>query len=103
MRHVDVVVGNSSSGLIEAPVIGTPTVNIGDRQRGRLRAPSVIDCAESEAAIFSAVERALSDRFREIARRRQSPYGTGGASVKIKEVLKQVDLDRILLKSFNDL
>jgi UDP-hydrolysing UDP-N-acetyl-D-glucosamine 2-epimerase len=92
MRHVDAVVGNSSSGLLEAPAVGVPTVDIGPRQQGRLRAPSVVHCGESAAEIRQALETALSADHRTIAARRQSPYGRPGASRRIVDLLTVVDL-----------
>jgi UDP-N-acetylglucosamine 2-epimerase (non-hydrolysing)/GDP/UDP-N,N'-diacetylbacillosamine 2-epimerase (hydrolysing) len=103
MRHAAAVVGNSSSGLIEAPGMGVPTVNIGDRQRGRLRAESVIDCGNSEKEITRALQTALSPAFRRLARRRLSPYGDGKSSPRIVKILKSVDLSGILFKTFYDL
>lgn len=103
LREADVVMGNSSSGIIEAPSAKTATVNIGDRQRGRVRAPSVIDCGESRTEIVRAVDRALSPQFREIVAAGETPFGTAGASERIKVVLKETLLDGILLKRFNDL
>ncbi|MCX6027642.1 MAG: UDP-N-acetylglucosamine 2-epimerase [Chloroflexi bacterium] len=102
LREADVVLGNSSSGIIEAPTARTPTVNIGDRQRGRIRAPSVIDSAESAAAIVSAVQRALSPGFQKIAAKGETPFGSGGASKRIKRTIKEVPLDGILFKRFHD-
>lgn len=92
MRHVDAVVGNSSSGLLEAPAIGIPTVDIGPRQQGRLRAPSVVHCGESAAEIRQALETALSADHRAIAARRESPYGRPGAARRIVDLLAAVDL-----------
>ena len=74
----DAVVGNSSSGLIEAPAAGTPTVNVGGRQDGRLRAPSVIDCLLEPSAIVAAIRRALGAEMQACAARRESPYGAPG-------------------------
>jgi len=93
MRHCDLVLGNSSSGLIEAPSMGKPTVNIGQRQAGRQRAPSVIDCAADANAIRDAVERALSPAFLQLASRRENPYASAGLDVSrhIVEVLESVD------------
>jgi UDP-hydrolysing UDP-N-acetyl-D-glucosamine 2-epimerase len=102
MRAAAAVVGNSSSGIIEAPVLGVPTVNIGDRQRGRLRAASVIDCAPRERAIARALRKALSPEFRLKARRARSLYGDGRSAPRIVRVLRSVKLDGILLKKFND-
>jgi UDP-hydrolysing UDP-N-acetyl-D-glucosamine 2-epimerase len=100
MAQVDAVVGNSSSGIIEAPAMGKPTVNIGPRQQGRARAPSVIDCADDTDAIGSAIARALSPPAQATAARRESPYGPGGASKRIKDVLATVELEGLLAKAF---
>lgn len=106
LSHADVVIGNSSSGLIEAPAVGTPTVNLGTRQQGRLRAESVIDCDETAPAITAAVKRALSPSFRARLPGVRSPYGPhteGGASCRIAQVLRSVDLEGIAVKRFRDL
>lgn len=92
MRHVDAVVGNSSSGLLEAPAVGVPTVDIGPRQQGRLRAPSVLHCGESAAEIRQALDTALSAGHRAIAVRRESPYGRPGAARRIVDQLSTVNL-----------
>ncbi|EHM09234.1 UDP-N-acetyl-D-glucosamine 2-epimerase, UDP-hydrolysing [Thermanaerovibrio velox DSM 12556] len=103
LKHCDVVIGNSSSGITEAPSFGVPTVNIGDRQRGRLRAASVIDCEEDEGAIRGAIQRALSPEFRNSALRADNPYGKLGASRRIIKILKEFPLEGILEKGFFDL
>jgi len=103
ISHVDLVVGNSSSGLVEAPPLGTPTVDIGERQQGRLRADSVIHCAAAAADIRRAVDQALSPAHRAVAALRQTPYGEPGAAERIAEVLTSHRLDGILLKRFHDL
>ncbi len=92
MRHVDAVVGNSSSGLLEAPAVGVPTVDIGPRQQGRLRAPSVVHCGESTAEIRQALDTALSHEHRAITARRDSPYGKPGAARRIIDQLSTIDL-----------
>ncbi len=92
MHHVDAVVGNSSSGLLEAPAVGVPTVDIGSRQKGRLRAPSVVHCGETTSDIRLALEKALSSDHRAIAARRESPYGRPGAARRIIDLLSIVDL-----------
>jgi len=101
LHEVDVVLGNSSSGIIEAPAIPVGTVNIGDRQKGRPRASSVIDCPENSAAIISAIERALSSAFRKQVERTDSRYGEGGASTEIVKTLRRVELPAPR-KSFHD-
>ncbi len=102
-RLSSAVIGNSSSGLIEIPALGVPTVNIGDRQRNRLRAPSVIDCDDHEEAIAQAIAQALSPDFQARSQRRESPYGTPGAAQRIHRVLKETEVLGILKKRFHDL
>ena len=98
----DAVIGNSSSGLIEAPAMGTPTVNIGSRQSGRLRGNSVIEAEETADSVRKAIEKALSANFREKMVKSRSPYGAGGAAEKITDVLASADLSQILTKRFHD-
>ena len=92
MREVDVIVGNSSSGLTEAPALKKATVNIGDRQKGRLKAASVIDAAETCQDITRAIQLALSDVFCASLPDTVSLYGHGNVSQKIKSALKIVPL-----------
>ncbi len=103
MRHVNAVIGNSSSGIIEAPAFKVPTVNIGDRQAGRLKANSIIDCDENADSIASSIRKALSPDFHETLRGAESLYGTGEASGRIKQILKMVPLSDITRKRFFDL
>ena len=103
LQYVDAVVGNSSSGLAEAPSFGIPTVNIGDRQRGRLRASSVVDCEADAASIRAALQKALSPAFRDIARRTINPYGTGGAIEATLSVIEAIAGAPVLKKVFFDL
>ncbi len=103
LRHVDGVVGNSSSGLLEMPSFGKGTINIGERQHGRLRAASVIDCAPERAAITAAIQRLYSPAFQTTLKTVRNPYGDGGASRKIVEVLRDYPLDSILKKPFHNL
>lgn len=103
MREVDAVVGNSSSGLLEAPTFRKPTVNIGDRQSGRLKAHSVIDCAPDRASISAALRKALSTEFTHSIRDAQNPYGDGGASDRIVEIIRDLRLENAWKKSFHDI
>ena len=100
MRLVDVIIGNSSSGIIEAPTLCVPTVNIGDRQLGRLRAASVIDCKVDAKEMRHSIQKALSDEFKCIVKKTVSPYDNGNTAEAIKKVLKQVDLQKLLKKRF---
>ena len=102
LHHVDLVLGNSSSGIIEAPAIPVPTVNVGSRQQGRLRAPSVIDCDDDADAIIGAIKTALSVPFQKKINDVTSPYGDGRAAPRICRYLKHVPLDQPM-KSFHDL
>lgn len=102
LQYVDAVVGNSSSGLIEAPSFKIGTINIGDRQKGRIRASSVIDCEPRQDSIGSAFVKLYSDEFQTSLKSVQNPYGDGMVSQKIIEVLKKVELSNILKKSFYD-
>ena len=100
MAQVDAVVGNSSSGLYEAPSFGVPTVDIGDRQRGRLAADSVFHAGPTAEAIVAAIERALARGRRDTV----NPYGDGRASARIVEVLAALpDSASLLRKPFHAL
>jgi UDP-N-acetylglucosamine 2-epimerase len=94
LTHADLVVGNSSSGLHEAPSFDIPTVNIGDRQKGRLRATSVIDCVPERAAIRAAIKLALTRDCTGTV----NPYGDGHSSPRIVAVLKEIGNPVALLK-----
>jgi len=102
LRLADAVVGNSSSGIVEAPAAGVPSINIGDRQLGRLRAASIIDCPADPAVIGAALRTILEGRFR-VDPEQQLPYGRGGASQKIAATLRSIDLRAAFPKHFHDL
>jgi UDP-N-acetylglucosamine 2-epimerase (non-hydrolysing)/GDP/UDP-N,N'-diacetylbacillosamine 2-epimerase (hydrolysing) len=89
LRIADVVLGNSSSALIEAPLFGVPTVNVGDRQKGRLRGANVIDVEPEASAIELALHRALDPSFAAHARAAGSPYGDGHSGERIVAVLER--------------
>lgn len=101
MRESEVIIGNSSSALIEAPVLNKATVNIGDRQKGRLKATSVLDAEENKDAIVSAIRTALSEDFRAGLPVTKSLYGSGDVSRRIKDTLKGVVIG--MQKSFFDI
>ena len=102
LAHCDMVVGNSSSGLTEAPSFKKPTVNIGDRQRGRLKATSVIDCEPTTASISAALDRACSVDFIQSVGAAINPYGQGGAADKVLATLKAHPLGSLIPKVFFD-
>jgi len=103
LQFVDAVVGNSSSGLLEAPSFHIGTINIGDRQRGRLKALSVIDCAPSLEAICASLTKLYTPEFQHQLVTFISPYGDGGAVEKIIHILKYTPLADLLKKSFYDI
>ena len=100
MKHVDGVVGNSSSGLLEAPCFQKGTINIGDRQRGRLQAASVINCEPTRHSITAALVRLYSKEFQASLSKVRSPYGEGGASAAIVAKVKAVSLGTLHKKHF---
>lgn len=103
VAQVDGVVGNSSSGLTEVPSFRKGTINIGDRQRGRLQATSVINCNPTRLSIAAALERLYSTDFQESLHQVRNPYGDGGASEKIVAIIKSHAVEGIVKKTFYDL
>ncbi|UPT74550.1 MAG: UDP-N-acetylglucosamine 2-epimerase [Elusimicrobiota bacterium] len=100
LRRCAACVGNSSSGVIEAPLLRAPTVNVGPRQDGRLRAPSIVDCAPSAAAVSAALRRVLSPAFRSRLKGR-SPYRGGAVAGRIAAALAAADLSDAPRKTFH--
>lgn len=102
MRHAEFVLGNSSSGIIEAPALRVPSVNIGDRQKGRLQSAGTVNCGPEAGSILTAVRLAMSDEIRDKCRETESPYGDGHAAErtagKAVEVVLKGDIN--LKKSF---
>lgn len=99
MKHAEFVIGNSSSGIIETPAFHIPTVNIGDRQKGRLRAESVLDCGDTREEIAAAIRKAMSEEFRRTCCAAINPYGTGTAAEQIaKKAYETVLAGKIDLK-----
>ena len=103
IKYVSAVVGNSSSGLVEVPSVHVPTLNIGDRQKGRTRGESVLDCASDTASIIEGMNVILSADFKQKAKQAVNPYEKEGTVEKIFEVISSVELDKLILKSFYDL
>lgn len=103
LQYVDAMVGNSSSGLAEAPSFQIGTINIGDRQKGRIMADSVLNCKSDKESISNAFEELYADKFKETLKLSVNPYGDGCASLKIIEELKKIDLKNIIKKSFFDI
>ncbi len=104
MSYTDIVIGNSSSGIIEAPSFHVPTVNIGDRQKGRIQADSTVNCKPVTEEIKAAIMKALDPEFKEAIKNVSNPYGNGDVSSKIMERIKPLlDQEVNIKKSFYDL
>ncbi|WP_395303217.1 UDP-N-acetylglucosamine 2-epimerase [Pectobacterium polonicum] len=101
VKHASVVIGNSSSGIIEVPAFDVPTVNIGERQKGRLAAQSVLNCSADEKEIITAIEKALTRSYKLDHEKIVNPYGQGDASAKIISMIKSVEF--VANKTFYDL
>lgn len=103
LQFIDAVIGNSSSGIHEAPSFKVPTINIGDRQKGRVKAASIIDINANQDELKSALNYISTPEFNTELKKVENPYGRGNTSTKIMEVLKQVDFDTLKKKGFYDI
>jgi UDP-N-acetylglucosamine 2-epimerase (non-hydrolysing)/GDP/UDP-N,N'-diacetylbacillosamine 2-epimerase (hydrolysing) len=103
LKYCDAVIGNSSSGLIEAPTFNIPTINIGDRQKGRLAGETITQCGETVKEIYAAITKALSQESLAICQSSRNPYGKGDSSKQIVDKLVNFPLKGIIAKSFYDL
>jgi len=103
MCHVDAIIGNSSSGITEAPSFKIGTINIGERQKGRIKASSVIDCSPHQESIKNALEYLYSNKFQTLLKKTENPYGKGNSSKKVVKVLKTKLDENLLKKSFYNL
>lgn len=101
LQIVDIVIGNSSSGILEAPSFKVPTVNIGDRQKGRIKTASVIDCEPIEMDIVAACQKALSEKFKVLAQNVDNPYRQVGTAGKILQIIKNTDIFSLKKKFYN--
>ena len=100
MKQVEGVIGNSSSGIIEAPSLGVGTVNIGNRQRGRMKADSVIDCESDVESIRAAIATLFTSKHRSKLHSSNNPYGDGYVAEKVVTCLRDYPLDNLLNKKF---
>jgi GDP/UDP-N,N'-diacetylbacillosamine 2-epimerase (hydrolysing) len=103
LNIVDAIVGNSSSGILEMPTFKKPTINIGDRQLGRLKSTTVIDCKIEKKQIINSLKKIYSKKFKRKIKNSINPYGSYGASVKIVKILKKINLKNIMIKKFYDI
>lgn len=97
------IIGNSSSGIVEAPSLGIPTINIGNRQKGRIQAKSVINVDVNAGKISEALQQTKDENFIESPNDIENPYGDGNTTAKIMKVLNQVDFSLLKTKKFYDL
>ena len=102
-KYAACVAGNSSSGIIEVPSLGTPVVNIGSRQRGRIASSVVLHCPAEEEAVATCLRRALSSEHRALARVTPNPYEGKDTSAAIARILMEHPLENILRKNFHDI
>ena len=100
MKHSKLVLGNSSSGIIEAPSFKVPTVNIGDRQQGRVHASSVINCDTSEKSITKSIKYALGKDFFEKTKKIRNPYFKANTALNILKIIKNFNFTNDLKKEF---
>tara|TARA_X000000368_G_scaffold271741_1_gene215429 strand:- start:1528 stop:2679 length:1152 start_codon:yes stop_codon:yes gene_type:complete len=100
IKHCDIVIGNSSSGLIEAPSFKKPTIDIGDRQRGRIKSKSVLNCEPFETSISKSIEFALSESFQKKLKLIDNPYDNGNSSEIIVNKILETSKKNILKKKF---
>jgi GDP/UDP-N,N'-diacetylbacillosamine 2-epimerase (hydrolysing) len=103
MKYATAVIGNSSSGIVETPSFKVPTVNIGDRQKGRLKAESVIDCKPSVSLIASSIRKAISSEFQEMLKVVKTPYERAGTAARIVKKIKLSRPAELMKKSFYNL
>jgi GDP/UDP-N,N'-diacetylbacillosamine 2-epimerase (hydrolysing) len=101
--YCDGVIGNSSSGLLEVPSFKKATINIGERQRSRLKASSVVDCHPSASSILKAINHIFSSDFRDQLQSTINPYGSGGASAAIIRIIQDQHMENLIHKTFFDL
>ena len=103
MNYIDGVIGNSSSGLIEAPSFKIGTVNIGDRQKGRFKSKSVIDCKPIKSSILNGIKKLYSPNFQKVLNNVTNLYGSGESSSKIVKIIEKKDISNLLKKEFYNL
>jgi GDP/UDP-N,N'-diacetylbacillosamine 2-epimerase (hydrolysing) len=103
LNIVDAIVGNSSSGILEMPTFKNATINMGDRQLGRLKSSSIINCKIKKKEITNSLRKIYSKKFRNKIKYTKNIYGSFGSSIKIVKILKKINLKNILFKKFYDI
>ena len=102
-KYSDIVIGNSSSGIIEIPSFKKPTLNVGSRQDGRLKSGSIIDCSHNTNEILKKVTLAFSKKFYKKIKKIKNPYFNGNTSKKIKNIIKKTNFKNLIFKKFIDI
>jgi len=102
LKYCELVIGNSSSGIIEAPAFHKPTVNIGCRQGGRIKGGTIIDSNENISSIKKSLDKAMSEDFKKKCFYEDNPYGSGGSSDKILKIIKSTPINNLIIKEFYD-
>ena len=103
MKNVDLIIGNSSSGISEVPFFGIGTVNIGDRQQGRVMTPSIINCPVSKNKIIESINKLLDYKFKKKIDKNYKIYGDGTAAVKISKKILKFKFNKFKKKIFHDI
>ncbi len=103
IKYSNLIIGNSSSGIIEAPSLGIPTINIGKRQNGRVQAASVIQAKGTKKSILDSIKLGLEKEFIKKAKLKKNPYGKGKSALKIAYTLNKIDYKNIIFKKFYDI
>ena len=103
LKYSSMMIGNSSSGVFEMPFFNKPTINIGDRQKGRVFPKSVIQCEPNKKSIIAAIEKGLDDKLRKNINQKINIYGNGSAAKKMKKVLLTINLTKLIKKIFHDI
>lgn len=103
MSIVECVIGNSSSGIIEAPAFGVPTINIGTRQLGRPQAKSILNCCMDTSEIYQSIQYAMTPAFKLKYKDAVNPYGEGDTANKIVEILASIEFEKFIIKKFKDI
>lgn len=100
LKNFDCIVGNSSSGITEAPYLGIPTINIGNRQKGRLKSKSIVDCNPNQLEIIKKIKIIISKKFRHKIKNQKTYYGNCNSSKKIVNIIRRINLKNVLYKQF---
>lgn len=103
LKYAEMMIGNSSSGVIEMPFFKKPTINIGNRQKGRIFTKSVIQCDPKSNSIIEAINKGLDKRFKEYINKEVNIYGDGRAAQRIKKIIMSTDLTKLIKKEFYDI